>query len=210
MSLNAVSKHIKVLEAAGLASRVTTWREHLIAADMAPITEMDRWFQDLRSIWDQRLELLDDLITKGTAMTSELSLTSRRNIKAAPKAIYDAWLDPIMLAKFMLAGPGMSVPEAATDPRVNGRFAIVMRMGENDLPHGGTYLELEPHKRIVFTWESPFSAEGSTVTIDLSPVAGGTDVVLTHVKFATAESRDNHAKGWGMILDNLDTILASK
>ena len=85
-----------------------------------------------------------------------------------------------------------------------------MRMGENDLPHGGTYLELVPDKRIVFTWETPYSDEGSTVTIDLSPVAGGTDIVLTHVKFSTAESRDNHAKGWGMILDNLDTILASK
>ena len=50
MSLNAVSKHIKVLEAAGLASRVTTWREHLIAAEMAPILEIDRWFRNLRNL----------------------------------------------------------------------------------------------------------------------------------------------------------------
>ena len=63
-SLNAVSKHIKVLEAAGLAKRVTTWREHLIAADIERLKEFDLWFRELRAIWDQRLEALDNLITK--------------------------------------------------------------------------------------------------------------------------------------------------
>ena len=70
--------------------------------------------------------------------------------------------------------------------------------------------ELVPHIRIAFTWETPFSVDGSIVTIELSPVAEGTDVILTHVKFATAESRDNHAKGWAMILTNLDSILSSR
>ena len=64
MSLNSVSKHIKVLEKAGLVSRQTAWREHLIAANMDPVTEIDRWFTQLRSIWDMRLEALDDALTK--------------------------------------------------------------------------------------------------------------------------------------------------
>lgn len=66
ISLNAVSKHIKVLEAAGLARRRTHWREHLIEADLAAITRIDLWFADLRSIWDMRLEKLDALLTKET------------------------------------------------------------------------------------------------------------------------------------------------
>jgi predicted transcriptional regulator len=66
VSLNAVSKHIKVLEAAGLVRRRTEWREHLIEADMAPIGEIDRWFQDLRSIWAKRLDILDELLLKET------------------------------------------------------------------------------------------------------------------------------------------------
>ena len=66
MSLNAVSKHIKVLEAAGLVSRRTLWREHLIEVQMAPLAEIDRWFAGLRSIWDLRLEALDTLLTKET------------------------------------------------------------------------------------------------------------------------------------------------
>jgi len=64
MSLNSVSKHIKVLEKAGLVSRKTSWREHLIEANLEPINEIDRWFAELRLIWDVRLEALDDLMTK--------------------------------------------------------------------------------------------------------------------------------------------------
>jgi DNA-binding transcriptional ArsR family regulator len=59
MSLNAVSKHIMVLEKAGLVSRRTKWREHLIEVQMAPLAEVDRWFAQLRSIWELRLEALD-------------------------------------------------------------------------------------------------------------------------------------------------------
>ena len=66
MSLNAVSKHIKVLEGAGLVSRRTLWREHLIEVRMEPLALVDLWFKDLRSIWDLRLEALDHLLTKET------------------------------------------------------------------------------------------------------------------------------------------------
>ena len=59
MSLNAVSKHIKVLEGAGLATRRTEWREHLIEVQMAPLSEIDQWFAELRSIWALRLDALE-------------------------------------------------------------------------------------------------------------------------------------------------------
>ena len=58
MSLNAVSKHIMVLERAGLVSRQTQWRRHLIAVQLEPLLEVDHWFKDLRSIWELRLDAL--------------------------------------------------------------------------------------------------------------------------------------------------------
>lgn len=64
MSLNSISKHIKMLEKAGLVSRKTSWREHLIEANLEPISEIDRWFTQLRSVWDMRLEVLDEMLTK--------------------------------------------------------------------------------------------------------------------------------------------------
>jgi len=62
MSLNAVSKHIKVLESAGLVVRKTLGRVHLIEANLEPIGEIDVWFQNLRAIWDLRLDKLEQLL----------------------------------------------------------------------------------------------------------------------------------------------------
>ena len=62
MSLNAVSKHIRVLESAGLVNRKTEWREHLIAAEMEPTRAIDAWFRSLRSIWEMRLESLEEAL----------------------------------------------------------------------------------------------------------------------------------------------------
>ncbi|QBX99782.1 transcriptional regulator [Rhodophyticola sp. CCM32] len=67
MSLNAVSKHIKTLEAAGLVTRRTEWRDHYIELQTDPLSEIDSWFADLRSIWAQRLDALDRIFTKEAA-----------------------------------------------------------------------------------------------------------------------------------------------
>lgn len=59
ISLNSVSKHIKVLETAGLVTRRTEWREHLIEVQMGPLSLVDQWFNELRSIWALRLDALE-------------------------------------------------------------------------------------------------------------------------------------------------------
>jgi uncharacterized protein YndB with AHSA1/START domain len=84
-----------------------------------------------------------------------------------------------------------------------------MQAGDNEIPHSGTYNEITPHDRIVFTWESPFSVDGSTVTLNFKSVENGTLVTLTHIRFANEEARDNHAGGWNGILAALDSTLSS-
>ena len=64
MSLNSVSKHIKTLEGAGLVSRRTEWREHLIELKPDRMALIDRWFTELRSIWTMRLDALENLMTE--------------------------------------------------------------------------------------------------------------------------------------------------
>lgn len=66
VSLNSVSKHIKMLERAGLVRRRTEWRDHLIEIQMEPLGLVDEWFAQLRSIWALRLDALDELVTKDT------------------------------------------------------------------------------------------------------------------------------------------------
>lgn len=65
LSLNAVSKHIKVLEKAGLVQRETIGRTHWIAADLTQTIEIENWFKSLKSIWALRLDSLDELMTGG-------------------------------------------------------------------------------------------------------------------------------------------------
>lgn len=139
---------------------------------------------------------------------SDLSLKVERVIDATPEAIFDAWLSPKMLQRFMMPAADMSVPSATSDAKVGGRFEIVMRAGEQDMPHRGTYLDITPHERIVFTWESPFSPEESEVTVTLKPVDAGTLVTLSHVRFLDEQKRDNHEGGWTKILDVLATEMS--
>lgn len=62
MSLNATSKHIKVLEKAGLVFRTTIGRTHLIEANLENIRVIEAWLNELRSIWDIRLEKLNEIM----------------------------------------------------------------------------------------------------------------------------------------------------
>ena len=62
MSLNSVSKHIKVLEEAGLVTRRTLGREHFIAAELDPLKVTETWFAQLKSIWELRLAALENLL----------------------------------------------------------------------------------------------------------------------------------------------------
>ena len=65
MSLNAISKHIKVLEKTGLVTRTTIGRTHMIEADLKQIAVVEGWFKQLKSIWALRLDKLDELISSG-------------------------------------------------------------------------------------------------------------------------------------------------
>ena len=62
MSLTSVSKHIKVLEEAGLVTRRTMGREHFIAAELEPLRLTESWFAQLKSIWELRLAALEDIL----------------------------------------------------------------------------------------------------------------------------------------------------
>ena len=65
MSLNAISKHIKVLENAGLVKRTTVGRTHLIEANLEQVDLMSNWFASLQSIWALSLDKLENLLNEG-------------------------------------------------------------------------------------------------------------------------------------------------
>jgi uncharacterized protein YndB with AHSA1/START domain len=140
---------------------------------------------------------------------SELELTVTRTISASRERVFKAWLDPDMIAKFMHVPNKPGVPaKVKTDPVKGGRFSIVMMNDDKEIPHAGTYLEIDPYSRLAFTWESPYSLDDSVVTIDLvERDAGSTDITLRHVKFRSEGARDGHREGWTAIVNSLAEII---
>ena len=65
ISLNAISKHIKVLEGAGLVTRQMHGRTHWIEADLRQVELMSAWLESLKSIWALSLDKLDDVLNEG-------------------------------------------------------------------------------------------------------------------------------------------------
>jgi DNA-binding transcriptional ArsR family regulator len=59
MSLNGVSKHVKVLERAGLLRREVCGREHQLRLRPEPLREAEEWFQQYRAFWTARLDALE-------------------------------------------------------------------------------------------------------------------------------------------------------
>ena len=139
---------------------------------------------------------------------TELSVNLTKTIQAPIEKVFDAWLDPASLTRFILPGPGMPQPEVENDPREGGRFTIVMHVGEEKIPHSGSYLIVERPNKLVFSWESPYSTDDSQVSLIFTQVdADTTNIELTHVRFINEEARSNHQGGWTNILDKLTEVV---
>lgn len=64
ISLNGVSKHVKVLERAGLVGRTIQGREHRLRLNAEPLREASMWLDHYRTFWDTRLEALEAFLLK--------------------------------------------------------------------------------------------------------------------------------------------------
>jgi DNA-binding transcriptional ArsR family regulator len=62
ISLNSVSKHIRILERAGLVKRRVAGRDHFLSFDPAPLNEAAQWIERSRSFWTARLDALDAML----------------------------------------------------------------------------------------------------------------------------------------------------
>lgn len=100
---------------------------------------------------------------------------------------------------------GGTVDEVEVDLTGGGRLRVAMRIPDGVHVAYGVYREIDPPRRLAFTWQWEGQEEETLVTIDLRERGDGTEVVLTHQRFATEESRDGHEHGWTSIRNKLAT-----
>ena len=216
ISLNGVSKHVKVLERAGLVERTVQGREHRLRLNAEPLREASMWLEHYRTFWDTRLEALEAFLLKrgprrGWAMTvtdeAAPVLVVRRQWRCRGSgcsrrgSIRRAWR----------TGCGRWNVTHATvtvDPRVGGGFRIVMEgRPDGGVEHHGEYLAIEPPSLLSFTWISRDTDHKPTVvTIEFHERGTGTELVLTHRRLPP-KAIEGHRKGWTDVVRLLDEAL---
>jgi DNA-binding transcriptional ArsR family regulator len=87
ISLNSVSKHIRILERAGVVRRRVAGRDHFLALEPGPFDELTDWMHKTRQFWNARLDLLEaalraeDAIEKASKSSSAKSSPLKRKAK---------------------------------------------------------------------------------------------------------------------------------
>lgn len=121
-------------------------------------------------------------------------------IAAPPETVFLFLTDPEKMTRWI----GLA---ASLDPRPGGEVRCQVGPGDT---FSGTYLSIEPPRRVVFTfgWEAPdnpIRPGSSTVEVTLTPTARGTLLRLVHTGLP-ADAEQDHARGWGLFLPRLATI----
>lgn len=140
-----------------------------------------------------------------------VDVTVSRSFAAPAERVFDAWLTPRLLGQWMF---GEDVREEKllrldVDPRVGGRFSMLVERDGERIDHVGEYLVIDRPRRLSFTWTIAGEADqdGSRVDIIIMPTPTGCELRLTHaLPRAWADYADRTQRGWSTMLDALHAL----
>lgn len=146
-----------------------------------------------------------------TAMTKALRLV--RMVAASPERVFEVWTNPEHVKRWTCPDPSAGV-DVEIDLRAGGRYTIRMNVEGGPYTACGTYREVDPPRRLVYTWgwkEEAHAMKAETVvTVDFVPVEGGTEIRLTHQGFPTPDDRDGHEEGWKICVGRFVALVAAE
>ncbi|HEX6481126.1 MAG TPA: SRPBCC domain-containing protein [Ktedonobacteraceae bacterium] len=139
-------------------------------------------------------------------LSHNTTLVLRRTFTATRLRVFRAWITPRALEHW-LRPRGMSMTVSQLDARVGGSFRFELEDGSSI---AGTYLQIVPPEKLVFTWSGRVAQGRETVvTLDFLDQGAVTEVVLTHERLSTPEMRALVEGGWPSLLDALAEVLSS-
>jgi uncharacterized protein YndB with AHSA1/START domain len=139
-----------------------------------------------------------------SAKLADDELLITRTFDAPASLVFALWSEPQHLKRWM--GPkDFECPEVEMDFRVGGAYRAMIRSAKHgESWFGGVYLEIEPDRRLVFTftWDDGPSAGVETVVTILFEERNGKTIQTFHqTPFLNAQRRDAHVGGWSGIFD---------
>jgi uncharacterized protein YndB with AHSA1/START domain/DNA-binding transcriptional ArsR family regulator len=217
VSKPAITKHLKILEEAGVVVRRVVGRTHRLTLSPAALIDAVEWVDRQRALWERMFDTVEehladkeqksvpDTTTQATAVRIE------RTYQASADVLFDAWTNPEVIRKWWHAGPDWDTADAEIDLRVGGRLRVVMRDTDGaEYTATGVYTVVERPSRLGWTWhgEDGEAGTGSRLDLRITEHDGLTTVVLTHSGLPGHHAADELREGWGLCLDNLANVIA--
>ena len=144
-------------------------------------------------------------------MSSGHTLRIERTFQAPVERVFDAWTSEEVMRRWWHAEREWETSEAEVDLRVGGAVRVVMRDPDGDVEYGGggTYTEVDPPRRLAFTWlwDDDETRTRMLIEIDFEQADGATRVVLTHSNLLDEEIVRSHRDGWTGAMDSLELAL---
>jgi uncharacterized protein YndB with AHSA1/START domain len=141
---------------------------------------------------------------------SEREMVVTREFDAPAHLLFEAWTRPELFREWWVPKSlGMSLLSCELDVRVGGGYRLEFEFGDSRMAFFGTYREVIPNSRIVWTNEE--SDEGSVTTVTFTE-EGGRTLLSVHELYPSKEALDaggGAADAMGEAFDQLDELLAT-
>lgn len=126
------------------------------------------------------------------------TITVTTTVHAPIEKVWDYWIKPEHITKWNSASPDWHTPRAENDVRVGGTFMSRMESidGTQGFDFGGTYTEVEPNERIVYT-----IGDGRAVEVQFITEGDATTIIETFTP-ETENPEETQRAGWQNILDS--------
>jgi len=142
---------------------------------------------------------------------SDRELVVTRTFNGPARIVFEAWTKPELFKQWWVPkSMGMSLLSGEMDVRVGGKYRLEFAHGDLSAAFFGTYKEVTPHSRLVWTNEE--SDEGSVTTVTFAEQGGKTLLVL-HELYPSKEALDAAGTGaadaMGEQFEQLDELLVT-
>ena len=142
---------------------------------------------------------------------SERELVVTRTFNGPARLVFEAWTKPELFRQWWVPkSMGMSLLSCEMDVRVGGRYRLEFAHGDSQAAFFGTYKEVTPHSRLVWTNEE--SDEGSVTTVTFAE-KGGKTLLVMHELYPSKEALDAAGTGaadaMGETFEQLDELLVT-
>jgi uncharacterized protein YndB with AHSA1/START domain/DNA-binding transcriptional ArsR family regulator len=215
VSKPTVSRHLKLLEEAGVVTRVIDGRTHRPALRPETLAETSDWIESQRARWERLFDVVGEYLDerKGARVTEDSAQVVRieRTFDASAEDVFDAWTNEEVIGRWFRPGQGWGEASAEVDLRVGGAIRVVMRDPDGTaVGAGGQYTEIERPHRLAFTWtfdDDPSNQQ--MIELEFTEQDGATTVLFVNSNISGEDRRDSQYEGWQACIDNMERVLAA-